>query len=370
MRVGYLVHDLNDAAVARRTAMLVRGGSEVRLAGFRRGGAAPATIQGAPTLDLGATADGALKQRAAAVLRWSAWPGALARFFSCCDLLIGRNLETLALARRIVGGRPLVYECLDIHRSLLGSGPSNRAVQQVEAMMLSRVDLLLTSSPAFSREYFSKRPTLAAPTMLIENKLLQLSGDAPAHGQTPTNPPWVIGWFGMLRCRRTLSELIALAATMQGQVKILIAGKPSLAEFPTFEAEVGAAAHLTYLGPYRPEDLPSLYGRCHFAWAIDWFEEGLNSEWLLPNRLYEASAFGCVPIVLERMEVGRWLAAHDAGLRLRSGLEELIARLGSLDTEVYATMRQRLLSIPAEKLIAGPVDCRALVSRLVEVRHR
>ena len=42
--------------------------------------------------------------------------------------------------------------------------------------------------------------------------------------------------------------------------------------------------------------LPS--GDVHFTWAIDFYEAGANSDWLLPNRLYEGGAHGAVPIAL------------------------------------------------------------------------
>jgi hypothetical protein len=50
-----------------------------------------------------------------------------------CDLLIARNLEMLAIASRIAGGRPIVYECLDIHRTLLGTAIHHRLIQALHS---------------------------------------------------------------------------------------------------------------------------------------------------------------------------------------------------------------------------------------------
>src|SRR5690606_21786212 len=108
----------------------------------------------------------------------------------------------------------------------------------------------------------------------------------------------------------------------EGKVEVLIAGKPSPAVFPDFEADLRDNPALRYFGPYRPEQLAQLYGQCHFAWCIDWFEEGLNSAWLLPNRLYESMAFGVVPIALNDVETGAWLRREGAGV-LISGAREL-----------------------------------------------
>lgn len=365
-RIAYLVHDLNDAAVARRIAMLRTGGAEVAVAGFRREARVPDSVAGARAIDLGRTADARLAQRAGMVAANLGRPAALIEAVRGADVVIARNLESLALAaraRRAAPGARLVYECLDIHRSLLGRSVPARAVQWIEGRLLARVDLLIVSSPAFLREYFDRRRPLDAPALLVENKLLALEGPLPVSAAPPPGPPWTIGWFGMLRCRRTFEVLSALARAMAGRVRVLIAGRPSPAEFADFPALVAAAPHCEYAGPFTPDQLPELYARCHFAWAIDWFEEGLNSTWLLPNRLYEASALGVVPIALRTVETGRWLAARGAGVLLDDGdpapqLRDLFDRL---DAPAYARLREAVAAIPREALVATAADCEMLL---------
>jgi succinoglycan biosynthesis protein ExoL len=233
----------------------------------------------------------------------------------------------------------------------------------VEGRLLHGVDLVLVSSPAFVTHHFANRPGLRAPVLLVENKLLAL--DAVPLPQLPRpGPPWTIGWFGMLRCKRTLATLIEVARAGEGRIEVLIAGKPSAAIFADFEAQVAAALHCRYVGPYARGDLAALYGQCHFAWAIDWFEEGLNSNWLLPNRLYEAGAFGVVPIALASVETGRWLTHHKAGMLLDAGDAgaQIMAALAGLDDEGYRAVHGAIAAIPRAALIAGKDDCRALLA--------
>ncbi|WP_375401967.1 hypothetical protein [uncultured Sphingomonas sp.] len=364
-RIAYLVHDLNDAAVARRILMLRAGGAEVTVAGFRRDERVPESVAGARAVDLGRTGDARLAQRAAMVAANTLRPARLRAAVAGADVVVARNLEMLALAasaRRVVPGARLVYECLDIHRMLLGRSLPARAVQAIEARLLRSVDLLLVSSPAFLREYFDGRSTLTAPALLVENKLLALGDAPPAPSESPPGPPWTIGWFGNLRCRRTFDVLSELAQKCDGRVRVLIAGRPSPAVFADLPAMVAATPHLDYHGPFAPDDLPALYARCHFAWAIDWFEEGLNSSWLLPNRLYEASGYGAVPIALAGVETGRWLAGHRAGLLIegdpRSELAELFERL---DMPAYLRLRDAVAAIPSDALVATTADCESLV---------
>ena len=372
MKIAYVVHDVNDAAVTRRLQMLRAAGGNPTLVGFRRRDASTEEVDGVPVIDLGRTRDAAFAQRALAVARNLALPRRMLAAAGGSDVIIGRNLESLALAarmRRAVPKATLIYECLDIHRLLLGKSAPARLIQSFEAALLRQVDLVLTSSPAFAREYFSTRPTLTAPIMLLENKLLLIDRPSPDRVASPPGPPWTIGWFGMLRCARTFDILAGLVERSAGRLRVEIAGRPSPAVFGDFEAMVAKVPGFSYRGAYRPDDLPALYGRCHFAWAIDYFEEGLNSKWLLPNRLYEAASYGVVPIALNEVETGRWLAQRDAGLTI-DRVEELDARLGTLDQPGYDDLRSAVARIPRTDLIADRGDCEALIAALVRAGER
>jgi hypothetical protein len=260
---------------------------------------------------------------------------------------------------------PLVYECLDIHRTMLGAGPKGRAMRALERAMMRGAALLVVSSPAFLEAYFAPRQGvgrgLRLPTLLVENKLLELdAAPASASSSPPPGPPWRIAWMGAIRCRKSLAILSRLARRRPDLVDIEIHGRPAYSEFDDFDAQVCALPNLRFGGAYAAEDLPRLYGRAHFAWAIDYMEEGLNSAWLLPNRLYEASRFGVTPIALREIQTGRFLDRHGFGLLLADpeGLEGVLERL---TPETYRKLRHDLETVPREAFVAGQADCRALV---------
>lgn len=363
MKIAYLVHNLNDPAVERRCAMLERGGAKVRIAGFCRDAKLAEPIAARKPLLLGMSQDSAMLQRALGTLQNAVFNGRIKRFFADCDTVIARNLEQLGIARTIVGGRPLVYECLDIHHTLVGTGKAARAVQAVEAQLLPRVDLLITSSPAFVDHHFAST-TLHCPVELLENKLLVSDVAAfPQAGQPAWNGPLRIGWFGMLRCKETLRALLDLTSRSGGAVEVLIAGRPSPAVFSDFPAAIAGNPRVEFTGAYRYDDLPDLYGRCHFAWTIDWFEEGENSSWLLPNRIYEAVAHGSIPIALADIEVGRWLGRRGAGL-LVSEPSQVAKALNDLTAPQLRAYQDVIASIDRRDVLADDTDCQALVDRL------
>jgi len=360
-KILYFAHNLHDAAVRRRVAMFEANGAQVTVAGFRRAGAAPHMIGSAPVIDLGPTTDGQLLQRAGSVLRLCLAPGALAQHAKQADILFARNLETLVIARKLVRpGQRLVHECLDIHRLMLGQGWKTKLLHRLEDWALARTNLLVVSAPLFLSEYFKKRRGWHGPALLCENKVPQGAAPMPIPQRPAAGAPWVIGWFGMLRCKRSLAMLRDIANRAAGKIQAVIAGIPSEAEFGTgFAAELACDPHVRFVGPYQPADLPRLYGQVHFIWAIDYFEEGLNSAWLLPNRLYEGLAHGAVPVALADVATGRWLDQHGVGVTIRDPLQDLPRLIAGLGKAEYEALSKSVQALPAPAICQSDAESKA-----------
>ena len=366
--LAYFVHDLGDAAVVRRVRMFHAGGLKVTVIGFRRRAEPILNVDGAPTIDLGITGDGRLVHRIWAIVRTLLRFGAVRQAVKATDVIMARNLEMLVMGIRGRGQRRLVYECLDIHRLLLGDGIASRTIRGIEAWALAQTDLIVTSSNRFVDDYFRRRQGFAGPILLVENKVLALDGEGNRHQVTvrnnhPVGPPWIIGWFGMLRCRRSLAELTRLAAVSDGAINVLIAGIPSEREFDDFAGAVASAPGVEFVGRYTAADLAHLYGRVHFAWAIDYFEEGLNSAWLLPNRLYEAMAHGAVPVALDSVETGSWLKKNGVGITVDK-VTTLPTVFAGMTDAVLHDHRARIAALPDGLLVTTALDCVTLVEAI------
>jgi succinoglycan biosynthesis protein ExoL len=131
-----------------------------------------------------------------------------------------------------------------------------------------------------------------------------------------------------------------------------------------FDAQVAAAPGVTFHGAYDPSELPTIYAGVHFVWAIDYFEEGLNSDWLLPCRLYEGQLYGAVAIALRGVESGRWLADRGAGLLLDDPEREFGPALAAMNAEAYAELVRRTAAVPLADLACDRNECEALVRAL------
>src|SRR6516225_5785654 len=227
--IVYFAHDLSDPAVHRRVRMLVAGGAAVTPIGFRRSAEAPNAVEGLRPIALGRTADGMLARRMLSVAGRMVRLGSIAEHARKANVIVARNLEMLVLAIRArklyAPEATVVYECLDIHRMLLSKGLGGTLLRLLESELWRDVDLLLTSSPAFVRNYFAPR-RFPAPIRLVENKLLrtETQSDDARLDRPASGPPWRIGWFGMIRCRRSLEILSALTRAAQGAVEVIIRG--------------------------------------------------------------------------------------------------------------------------------------------------
>ncbi len=371
VRILYLVHDLDDSAVWRRMSMLEAGGAEVTLAGFRRG---TTTLPRAARI-LGQTRNGRMGQRLGAVVR--AVMGARRAFGDLArpDVILARNLEMLGLAWRVQGLWPggaapgLVYEVLDIHCMMLGAGGRARVMRAVERRLMRRAGLLVTSSPGFLRAYFMPYRQIGAGTAvkLVENKVngFDLVPATQTLAASPSAVP-TIGWFGILRCAASLACLDAVTRGAPGRMRVVLAGRPALDAIPDFHAIVAANPDLDFRGAYRnPDDLPQLYGGVHLAWLVDRYDAGRNSDWLLPNRLYEGCLHGAVPLALAGTEVAGRLEALRIGLVLGQFNAGDLARLmGTLDPARLAQLAAAVRLLPDTAWVADKAEAADLVQAL------
>lgn len=341
--------------------------------GFCRTKTAPSQIDGAQVVSLGQTFDGQFVHRAVHTMSQVLRTPGMGDWFTGADIVLARNLEMFAVAavaRALhAPGASLTYECIDIHRLMLSRNLAGRLLRLIERTLLNRSQMLIVSSPAFLEAYFQPFQRLndqsGPPALLLENKVVDpvLRCIEMGPPRRP-GPPWRIGWFGMLRCRRSFELLRELAFRLGDTVEVVLAGRPSHRELPDFENRVAQTPGFSFLGEYEPDDVGKLYRDVHFAWGIDYFQQGGNSEWLLPNRVYECGRHGGVPVALRSTETGRWLDNRQLGLVVQDPVQDLEDFLRRLDAGAYLQLEARSRQAPRDWFAASEDECHDLLHAL------
>ena len=342
---------------------------------FRRGNMNHDFVPDWPNLDLGHVPNQQFGRRLLRLLRAATIILRNPKFVRGSDVVIARNFDLLALAwlarlRWLSGGTPLIYECLDIHGLFIGARPVNRAMRFLERMLLRRTALLWVSSPGFLSGYFKPVQGYSGPVEVIENKLwfdrTVPRRPLPEDRQTPADV-LTLGWVGSIRCRQTLELLAECARRMGPKLRIAIHGNVHRHTLDTFDDIVASHETITYHGPYSyPDDLERIYLGCDAVWAQDLWQRGSNSDWLLPNRIYEASWFGCPSIAVADTETGRRIAASGLGFTIATpDAGALAALLDSLDRDKLRAASASLLSIQGSEFRLTAEDvARALAPAL------
>lgn len=386
MKIIYFVHDLADAAVQKRVQMLRLAGQDPTLLGFRRVTRPVTDVAGIAPINLGQTQDAKMRHRAVSIMAAAARLGGWKAKFTDSTIILARGLEMLLLARlaqrRFAPDAILVYESLDIHGMLVGRSVKARGMRLLERKLLQSCMGLVVSSHAFVEHHFSRYRSYLPPYFILENKVLsyeinntQRTESGAISTRTEISPPWRIGWFGVIRCRRSLHLLSALARALPGQVEVDIRGRPARNIIPDFDDIVASTPGMYFHGAYdRRTDLPSIYANSHFTWAMDFYEEGANSNWLLPNRLYEGGTNGSVQIAAAGVETGKWLQRHRIGIVLEESIEEsLINFFDTLTAQTYAREQECIRRLPRSCFIATQEDAERFVdwlARPVAQAHR
>ena len=293
------------------------------------------------------------------------------------DVIIARNLDMLAIAwaaRALAGaGRvPLVYECLDINGALCRDDAKGRAMRAAERVLLNRIQMLVVSSPGFINSYFEPAQGYDGDWALWENKVAGSALPDRPKVRPVLDGPIRLGWAGTIRCAPSLSILRDVADRLGDRVEVHIHGVVHRHVLPDFDAVIAAHPNMIYHGPYDyPADLPKFYDTFDLVWAQDLWQRGNNSDWLLPNRIYEASWAGCPSVAVAGTETGRRVAADKLGWAIPDATAgDLEALLQSMTREDMRECGNDLLSRPDRDFVQSAEDIEDVIQQVLRGTDR
>lgn len=376
-KIVFFSHNRKDTAFRRRIAMLQMAGAEVSSFTFRRDGEPETPGPDWQNVDLGHVEHAQFFKRLLNFLT------ALRRIFANrsiignADVVDARNLDVFLLAWFACLVAPtspdkprakLVYECLDVHESLTKASPQAALLRWLERKVLKRSDLLIFSSPGFIDNYFTPRQNYSGPGYWVENKLH--FGDTSVERPDSTaseRGPLVIAWVGIIRCQETLSLLKAAAEAMPDDVIIRISGLVSYFLIPDFDEQIEGLGNMVFAGPYEwPEGLHGSYTGAHLVWSQELSWGGHNSDWLIPNRVYEASYFGIPSVAVASTQTGQFIEQRRIGYTLKDAEEHtFIEFLRSLDRLELMEKQSSLLARSSNEFVSDDADASKLLDAML-----
>jgi succinoglycan biosynthesis protein ExoL len=373
--VIYLAPDCTDSAVQRRARGFLAAGVDLVSFCFRRSRYNVDFVPDWANIEMGMTTERRLVPRLLVIFRAIRLIYRHRRTWRGASILCARNLDLalLAVVGKTLTRSPasLVYEVLDVHPATSVEGVHGSLLRWLERRVLSRSQLLVVSSPAFVDHYFGPVQKYQGQTFLLENKwpraeIAGMTRSVP-YELSEEAPVWTIGWFGNIRCPESLRVLTQLADALPDRVRIYIRGHASLLGEQTLQEAIRGRDNMIFDGEYcAPADLAEIYSKVHFNWCVD-LCGGKNSQWLLPNRIYEGGYFGIPALAVDHHETGRLVQQRELGLTLAHPLSEALQELlQRITPDDYRKLRRGIEALPASYFV-DEGDVGQLVQRMLRV---
>ena len=164
--------------------------------------------------------------------------------------------------------------------------------------------------------------------------------------------------------------LAAVADALGDGIEVHIHGIVHYHALPDFDATIASRPNIILHGPYAyPDDLAQIYGGLDVVWAQDLWQTGNNSDWLLPNRIYEASWAGCPSVAVATTETGRRVSDDALGWVVDAPTPAaLLGLLGGLDRAEIAARGQALLDRPAQDFVQSADDPTDVIAKVQQAR--
>ncbi len=263
------------------------------------------------------------------------------------DFIYARNLDLVCLAAmaKILSGSnaKLVYEVEDVQEVFFHQTLKGAVFRAIERWVLKRSDLLVVMSPGFVHGYFEPTQNYTGPHYVLENRVQtdDVSPKADVEEWETISDRVVIGWFGTLRCTKSMEILEEVSRRLGNKVEIYTRGYPTETGMAAYQEILDRNPNWTYDGEYTiPDHLPDMYRRVHYAWCLDFLDEFGNSPLLLACRMYQGGYYGAVPLVVAGSEMERWLEEHDIGHAISEDyVDNTVAFIENFSAQAYLDER-------------------------------
>ena len=319
MRVLFLLPVAGQPRYRKRIAAFLENGVDAEVAYFERD-YVPAEEFGCSAKALGELSHGNYLRRIPALL------SALTQVIPLCrkvDLLYCFGLDMAILSLMSALRKPFVYEVGDITKLQLSKGMSGKLVRFAEKIVCRTACSIVVTSNGFIRNYYDPAGLRADRFHVIENKITEEF--VPRTSTSEQRDYLVIGYFGLIRCSRSLKILKRISDESKGKVRVYVRGISFGVDLQQYCGE-----YFEYGGAYTaPDDFGSMYGKVDIVWACNSSDRGDERNWLWArtNRFFESCYFQKPLISLKGGEEGAEVESKDIGITISLLDSDVVSKL-------------------------------------------
>jgi succinoglycan biosynthesis protein ExoL len=214
------------------------------------------------------------------------------------DYIYTFNLDMLFLAwfsTLFLKDKPgFVYDLFDIHPMLYKKTMLSGILRAFERFLVRKTKVVVVASPYYIDGYFHELQNLSSVAYhVIENKLNAFDI---THNEMNRNvlkktadDPIVLGFFGIIRCPKSLEFLYHFLETGNGKFHLYIRGLFLVPEH--VKKMILKSAFIEFGGSYLyPDELSEMYGKIDLLWAAQQLGEA-HTKLSRTNRFYQGCYF-------------------------------------------------------------------------------
>lgn len=353
----------------RKTArMLQKEGATVKLLGFTRNNY-PASTDNISTNILGTLTHGSYIKRLFTLLKALRL---LRKEAGMYDVVYCFALDTLLFARLALRfqKKTIVYQVQDIRAILIGQSLKSKLARKLEKILIKKVSRLVVSSEFYFKNHFSRYYNFPfSKTTVIENKLENPPDNCKTEIQDNkrNNNTIVVGYFGVMRCKRSWEILRDTIKTSQGNFALYLRGKPDA--IPNIDGEISETPNILFKGPYKsPDDLNTIYDMVDIVWAAYPFGYGKEGNWQMARtiRFYEACAHKKPVLVQTGTPQAQFVKIHNIGLVIDMNLPaKVISQIQNITTENLLEWKKNL-SVLDQSMFVHTIEYKQFLYTLLE----
>lgn len=289
------------------------------------------------------------------------------------SILYSFSLDTamIAVAIKVLSFKniKIIYECGDIRSVLLGQKLKNSFFRLIERFIIKQSYIVVTTSPAYIEDYFLKiQKQNKSKLFLLENKIKEPVPKPINKKIWNGNRPLVIGYFGLLRCKRTLDILFTLAKDYPEHFFIYIRGfnfgLDNLGKLSNTEENIDFQGEYVY-----PDDLAEIYGKVDIVWGAYPFEgtDIGNWQWAMTNRFYESLYYKTPIITQQGTQDARRVIEHQVGLAVNmNDIKGTIDQIRKINPQEYNEWINNIETLP-KSIYVHSGEHKLLIKKLLEL---